>query len=231
MLSTVERAVQVMSAMSRYPDGLSLGELAREVGSNKQAVFRITKTLAAYDLVASDAKTGKLHLGAGLLRLADAIAPQFDLRKIAVPVLSQLRTQTGETACLHVRFGKGRVCIAQVESRHELRWIAELGKPLPLTGAPGKVFQAFPRESRRSRSREGKESGLEIVRKLGYAVARNETVAGVSSISAPVFDQSRSVVAAVTVMGPSARFGTDLRTHASAVSKAAKKISDLLRRP
>jgi IclR family acetate operon transcriptional repressor len=242
MLSTVERTVHVMTALSLQPEGLTLSELARHIGSNKQAVFRISKTLASFHLVATDPRTGRLRLGAGLLRLADTIRPDLDLRQIALPALMELRDATGETACLHVTFGTERMCIAQVESRDELRWVAEIGKPFPLTGAPGKTFLAYlpePGRARRSAgsgTAAGKSAGqtplareLQKVRNDGYAVARDETIPGVSSVSAPVRDSSKAVIAAVTILGPSSRLSRDTQSqHARSVVAAATRISALL---
>jgi IclR family acetate operon transcriptional repressor len=231
MLSTVERAVQVMAALGRRPDGLTLSQLAREVGSNKQAVFRVARTLAAFHFVAADPHSGRLQLGAGLLRLADGVRADLDLRRISLPALTRLRDVTGETACLHVMFGRQRTCIVQVESRDELRWVAELGKPFPLTGAPGKTFLAFlPEVARSPRLRPvAVADELARVRRQGYAVARDETVAGVSSVSAPVFDASGRVVAAATLLGPSSRLTREvLGRHAGAVCEAARRISALL---
>ena len=91
MLKTVGRAIELLSVSGVSPHGLSLSELAREMRVNKQAVFRLAKTLAAFHFVAQNPSNGKLRLGAGLLRLADTIRPELDLRQIALPALTRLR--------------------------------------------------------------------------------------------------------------------------------------------
>jgi DNA-binding IclR family transcriptional regulator len=125
---------------------------------------------------------------------------------------------TGETACLHVMFGNERMCIAQIESEDELRWAADAGKPFPLSGAPGRVFLAFLPAGKRSRlmnssstkrSKSAWDREIAKVRHDGYAIAKNETVSGVSSVSAPILDASGAAIAAVTVIGPSKRFPSD----------------------
>jgi IclR family acetate operon transcriptional repressor len=236
MLSTVERAIQMMASLGLHPQGMTLSELAREIGSNKQAVFRLAKTLAAFQFVATDQRNGKLRLGIGLSRLADAARSELDLREIALPELTKLRDQTGETACLHVMFGHQRMCIAQVESQDELRWVADVGRPFPLSGAPGRVFLAFLPERDRVRLATASttkshdwESEIAKVRRDGYAMARNETVSGVSSISAPIVDASRHIVAAVTIIGPSQRLSADrLRAQVKKVCEAAARVSNTI---
>jgi DNA-binding IclR family transcriptional regulator len=245
MLSTVERAIQMMASLGVHPEGMTLSELAREIGSNKQAVFRLAKTLAAFQFVANDQRSGKLRLGLGLSRLADAARSELDLRQIALPELTKLRDQTGETACLHVMFGYQRMCIAQVESQDELRWVADVGKPFPLSGAPGRVFLAFLPEKDGVRLRAASavkspksmenlpphdwEREVAKVRRNGYAIARNETVSGVSSISAPIVDTSGRAIAAVTIIGPSQRLPPDrLQAQAEKVRESAGQISNTL---
>ena len=194
MLKTVGRAIELLSVSGVSPHGLSLSELAREMRVNKQAVFRLAKTLAAFHFVAQNPSNGKLRLGAGLLRLADTIRPELDLRQIALPALTRLKDLTGETACLHTMFGANqRVCIFQVESNDEIRWTAEVGRPFPITaGAPGKVFLAFMPERGCQRllkkmplvrmtsdsiiDRKQLSSEIRKVRRDGYATARNETI-------------------------------------------------------
>lgn len=240
MLNTVERAVQVMMTLSLHPKGLSLSEIGQEIGSNKQAVFRICQTLREFDFVRPDAQSGKLRLGSAVRRIADSVQADVDLRQLAAPVLEQLRDSTRETACLHVLLGSRRVCIAQAESLDEVRFVAELGRPFGLTGAPGKVFLAFADERKRARLRKGtrapatgrraiSDGELQQVRSRGYAIARDETVIGVSSLSAAVRGAQNDALAAVTILGPSARlFGKRLSLHARAVCDAAERISSLV---
>jgi IclR family acetate operon transcriptional repressor len=163
------------------------------------------------------------------------VRPELDLRKIALPELTRLRDTTGETACLHVMFGDARKCVVQVESRDEIRWTAEVGRPFPLTGAPGKVFMAFLPDKERIRLLRAKKSVLnqahwerEIfkIRRVGYALARNETIDGVSSVSAPVFDVYGNIIAAVTLLGRSKTLSPErLRKYANFVREAAGRIS------
>ena len=57
--------------------------------------------------------------------------------------------------------------------------------------------------SRRPFTREEIEARLAEVRRRGLARSIDDPVAGVSALSAPVFDHSRSIVLAITLIGPS----------------------------
>ena len=241
MLKTVSRALQLLNILGTNPDEMSLGELAHKLASNKQDAFRLVKTLAAFQFVSSNPHTGKVRLGVGLMQLADRVKPQFDLRQLALPVLTRLRDKTGETACLHMMFGDDRVCVIQVESKNELRCVAKIGEALPLTtGSAGRVFMAHLSERERERllkrltpltpesvvDRSRVNRMIENGRQDGYVMARNETVLGMAAGSAPVFDLSGNTIAAVTVLGPSQRLTRKrLVSLSEVVREAARELS------
>ena len=244
MLKTVSRALQLLNVVGARPEGMSLSELARELTTNKQDAFRLVRTLAAFQFVNSDPAARKVRLGPGFLRLAELARPHLDLRQVAMPALLDLRDKTSETACLHVMSRDHRVCIVQVESRDELRCVANIGEALPLTtGAPGRIFLAYMAQSERARllksvkrltvetivDRKRLNRTISLARQNGYTVARNETVSGMAAISAPVFDATGRAVAAVTALGPSQRLSKERLTGFSGyVLEAAAQISAAL---
>lgn len=244
MLKTVSRALQLLNVVGAHPEGLNLSELARELMTNKQDAFRLVRTLAAFQFVNSDPAARKVRLGPGFLRLAELARPHLDLRQIAMPALVDLRDKTGETACLHIRSRNHRVCIVQVESRDELRCVANIGEALPLTtGAPGRIFLAYMPDQERARilkdikrltsetimDRKRLNRTISLVRQIGYTIARNETVLGMAAISAPVFDATGRTVAAMTALGPSQRLSKErLAGFSDYVLEAAARISAAL---
>ena len=67
------------------------------------------------------------------------------------------------------------------------------------------------------------------MRERGYAESAAEREAGVSSVSAPVWGTSGTVIAAVSISGPSERLtATPGSLHAGAVLDAARQLSDVL---
>ena len=150
MLQTVSRAVQCLLALAEQPVGLTLTELTKTVGSNKATVHRIVATLKRFDLVAATVPSGRLRLGARCVVFGGFGEGHAAIRELARPYLTRLRDQTGETACLHLRFAYERACVEQVEGNSELKWVAQIGKRFPITaGAPGKALVAFLPEAER----------------------------------------------------------------------------------
>jgi DNA-binding IclR family transcriptional regulator len=67
---------------------------------------------------------------------------------------------------------------------------------------------------------------LEKARKQGYAVSVGERAADACAIAAPVFDQGRDLVGALTIAGPISRFTTGVRrTYADLLMAAAESLS------
>ena len=85
-------------------------------------------------------------------------AEAWPLRERAAPVLAGLRDDTGESVQLYVRDGDARLCVASLESPHELRTMVALGARLPLDrglgghGPAGRRCRPASSGSRASRS-------------------------------------------------------------------------------
>jgi DNA-binding IclR family transcriptional regulator len=137
--------------------------------------------------------------------------------ELAIPVLSDLRDETGESAQLYVRAAGGdtRVCIAVAESLHGLRTIVPVGAVLPMErGSAGKALRPDPGVATR-----------------GWAESVEERERGVASVSAPVL-VAGELVAAVSVSGPVERTTRHPgRRYAAAVVRAATALAAELASP
>ena len=243
----VERAAEIMFLLAEWGDG-SVSELAEATGSTGSAVHRILTALRRKDLVDQDTDSQRYALSWAVLSLARSLSARADVRTLGYPHMMRLRDATEETITLNVRSGYERVCIEQLESRHEVRWVAEIGRILPLhSGVTGKVLLAFatPKEissylrSLDGGSRSGPDapdsaslaSDLEQIRQRGYALALRDRVRGISAISAPIREPGGIVTAALTIAGPGERLSLDkLRSWVPDLTRATLEISELLGR-
>jgi DNA-binding IclR family transcriptional regulator len=198
-VGVLDKAVALLDAVEREPR--SLAGLAAATGLHRATAHRLAVALETHGLLRRDA-AGRFALG-----------PRFAgprLAAVARPAMAALRDATGESAQLYVRRGRGRLCVAALESPHELRTIVPVGVVLPLDrGSGGAVLRGVP----------------EVLRR-GWAASVAERAPGVASVSAPVFDDDgRSVLAAVSVSGPVERLSTAPGPRlAAAVVAAARAI-------
>jgi len=175
------------------------------------------------------------------LELSAHLTRSDDPAVVLLGEMERLRDQLGETVSLYVRDRKDRVRIQAVQSEQAIRRVAPVGARLPLfVGASSKVLLAFAEPEVReallsdpawpaSIDVEAYRKQLAEIAEAGYATSYEEREAGAAAISAPIFNRSGKLVAALSVSGPSNRLTPDvMRERAPAVVSAAKRMGALL---
>lgn len=241
-LRTVQRAINVLYFVCENDNPIGLTEISQILKLDKATTLRLLSTLVEGDLLKQDARTRLYYNGPGILRLNHYW--RHDLRSVCQPHLKTLLNQFDETVCLIEPRGLDRICIEVLETRKELRVVADLGRAQPIySGASGRVLLAFlPEEEmlaildhseilaltpRSVVNRKQYLNELTVARKQGFAYAVDQVIVGSAGVSAPILDQNGGVVAAVVVRGPTARIVKDMsKVIGIAVCQAAKAISD-----
>jgi IclR helix-turn-helix domain len=109
---TLERGLRLLRLLAASTRGRTPTELAHELGLSRPVVYRLITTLQAEGFARRDAD-GRVHLGFGVLVLAQAVQPL--LRAAALPTLRVLAEQAGATAHLTVAEGDEGLAVAVVE--------------------------------------------------------------------------------------------------------------------
>jgi len=120
-LRSLHRAVDILLCFKTVGPELGVAEISRACVLDKSTASRIAGDLCERQFLQRDPHSGKYRLGPQLLALAEAARGHIDLRREALPHMRWLWEQLGETIRLSVVRGMERVCIEQIESRHELR--------------------------------------------------------------------------------------------------------------
>lgn len=244
----VARTIGVLDLVSSRSDLTSARQIAGELGLPKSSAYRIVQSLQQTGAIEYDAESGSFRLGPSIARIGIQALGGLGVRQLARRFLEDLVQSTNETASLSVRFGDTRTYVDVVESPNILSARPPIGRPLPLlVGAPGRAL-SFPLADeeilgllKRTAlysyttntpvSPEEVWEGIEEARARGYAVARDEVISGLATISAPVFAEDGTVAAAISVAGPSTRLSaeqlTDLAEPLWAATKAmAAELTD-----
>jgi len=175
-----------------------------------------------------------------IVSLARHVLDGIRLNEVSADILNAIARQSGETAALFVLEGSERVCLATVESKLHPRDVVAVGARRPAhLGASGKTLLAFQGDEvspqtyppPASRTKVAKwRAELKRVRVAGYAESHGERVPGLSSVAAPVFDNTGTAVAALALSGPTLRFGKErVKRHVVLVKTAARQLSDQLK--
>jgi DNA-binding IclR family transcriptional regulator len=199
-------------------DELGTNEIARRTGINASTVSRLLATLAAAHYVEHVPESGRYRLSLRLIELGNAVLGRLDLRSLARPHLQELVRATGETATLSVVGEHDAVTVDFAHSSSVVQSVAQIGRPsVGHATAVGKVMLAFgnvelpaaPLESFTPRTitsfaRLARE--LDVIRRSGYAEAREEREESLAAVAAPVFDARGDLMGILGVQGPATRF-------------------------
>jgi DNA-binding IclR family transcriptional regulator len=217
-IQVISRAVTILRSLKEYPNGLSLGQIAKHVGLAKSTVQRIVNTLEEEGLVVH-ASSGGVRLGPGLAILGAAV--HFDLREDIHPFLQQLSIELDETVDLAILEHGKAFFIDQITATHRLQAVSKIGASFPLhCTANGKALLAamdsdmishfhqeqltkFTPNTITSYDELTKE--LEIISKDGVAFDKEEHSIGICAVGATIRDAFGNI-AAISIPLPSTRF-------------------------
>jgi IclR family transcriptional regulator, acetate operon repressor len=239
----VDRAAQLLLEVVHGTGPVTFTELTVSTGLAKSTTSRLLMALERHGLVRRD-RAGRFAPGEVFISYAWRGGAEADLVSVAQPVLDELGGQTGETVNLGVARDHGLVeQIAQVDSIYLIggtNWLglsvpahcAALGKVLLAHGAaelpPGPLERRTPRTITR---RAALDAELAAVRERGYAVTDAELEPGLVAVAAPVRRGGGTVIAALSVSGPSSRLhGRRVAQVAAACAAQAAVLSALLHR-
>ena len=205
------------------------------------------RTLEWKEFVVFDPETERYHLGTAMIPGAYLTLSYVSFVRSTHPFLEDLAKETGETVELTVESAQGAVVVDQVATSHPFKPNLPTGRILGnmansavrmylamrpeeerarlLQGAAGQVHAAHDHRSRRSWppcwSRAAEE---------GVAYDLEEQDLGVCAVSAPVFGPGGDVLAVLTVVAPSDRFGPEGRArNTEAVKKKAAEMTAYFR--
>lgn len=246
LLGSVRNAARVLRAFSQADQELGVTELAGRLGLGKSTTHRLLATLEAERLLEQDQATGKYRLGLALYELGTIVTEHVDLHQAALPVLTTLRHNTGEMVHVAVLDGLEVIYVERLESHHLLPVFRQVGHRLPAHWtSSGKVLLASlphdellrrlggaPLEIRTDRTINRVEdllAELDRCAERGWASNVEEGHVGVTSVGAPLRGADGTVIAAVSVVGASARVhGDTMRRYIALVVEAASVISSRL---
>lgn len=179
-IGVLDKIMALLRICSEGP--ITFRQLVERTEISRATVHRLAQGMETVGLLRRN-DDGAYTLGLALIGLGRAAVDAFPLTAVAMPVLRQLRDQTGESAQLFVVDDDERLCVAAVDSGHELRTTVPVGARLPMhLGSAGRVLTG-------------------LADRHGWLASVAERAPGVASVSAPVWD-GHQILAAVSVSGP-----------------------------
>lgn len=237
----LRRAVVVIEAVVEAGRPIGPRELARITGIDRSGVGRILQQLDGLGvLVGVD---GQYQPGPRLFTLGRTLSALDTLPSAAAAVLDELVGRFDETSYVCALHGTSVVFVYECQSSKPLRYVVELGKPVPLhAGAAGRAILAGVTEPEvvellgpdpLPALTPGTVCDVDGLLRLraadldrGYSISREERVEGGVAVAVPFFDNRNRCQGSVVLTSPLSRFvGYDESAIGAAVEAAAETLS------
>jgi IclR family transcriptional regulator, acetate operon repressor len=238
-MQVISRAVSIVRTLSTHPNGLSLGEIAKQVGLARSTVQRIVAALAHEMLVESVGPAGGFRIGPALGQIV--YQTLTDVLNIARPHLEKLSANVQETVCFVRRHGEYVYTLEQVIPLQSLRVVVPTNAPLPagLT-ASGKSLLALeddvyveyllketkPPFNFSNRSVERFLTELAEIREGQFALDIEQTAKGICAISLAI--RTYRGPFSITLVVPTSRMQDKLDSFKAALMLAKQNIEALV---
>lgn len=245
-IQSIEVGTRLLRALAAYRRPMMLRDLARNAGMPAAKAHRYLVSFMRMGLVEQDANTGRYDLGSFALELGLASLSRLDPVRLCAPILEDLCERIGETVALAMLGNHGATIVRWVEAGGPITVTLRTGTVLPLANsATGRAFVAYCRapflkklleRELRTNAEETKTTITALIRDLepiieeirlhGISRASGSLTPGINGFSAPVFDHTGNMVAAITSLGSFGHFDTEWNSPlAFAIKEAAQTLS------
>ena len=246
-IQSIEVGARLLRALAANGRSMMLRDLAKSAAMPAAKAHRYLVSFMRMGLVEQDANTGRYDLGGFSLELGLASLARIDAVRLATPILDDLCERIGETVALAMWGNHGVTCVRWIESGGPITVTLRAGVVLPLTSsATGLAFAAFYRSPYMKKQIDAElhataestqtpmnnlvrdlDQQLDEIRRHGMARASGSLTPGINGFSAPVFDHSGRMIAAITSLGTMGHFkvewdsplATDIKDAAAILSK------------
>ena len=221
-VQSLVRALSLVNRVAASDEGLTLTELAQQVGLSASTAHRLLTTLEQERYVHFDPERRLWSVGVQAFVTGSAFLKTRSLVAAARPHMRALMEESEETVNLAVEDEAEAVYLSQVECRQMMRAFARPGGRVPLhCSSVGKALLAAMPDARLSKvlHRHGLprvtvktlnttaalRADLARARARGYAIDDEEHAVGLRCIAAVIFNENADPLAALSLSGPMAR--------------------------
>ncbi|OBH06322.1 IclR family transcriptional regulator [Mycobacterium sp. E2699] len=215
---TLARGLTALQMVADSPSGLTVQQLADQVGVHRTIAYRLLSTLAQFRLVAKG-EDGRYRPGSGLA----VLGASFDrnVRQLSLPTLRALADELGTTVSLLIAEGDQQVAIAVIVPSHVAYQLSfHEGSRYPLDrGAAGiALLASMP-------PRPGERDLVARTRERGWVMTHGEIEPNTYGLAVPVRRHTPSPPTCINLI--SHREDVVMRGR-DAVVRAATRLSELL---
>lgn len=242
IIQSLDRAIDVLEVLA-HGGAMTLSQVASTMGQSPATIYRVLSTFRLRSMAEVNPATQEWSVGAEAFRIGSAFLRRSNVIARAMPIMQELRDETGETSNLGIERDDNVVFIAQVETQESIRAFFPPGTQAPMHASGiGKALLAMLPEKQLARylgtvplpaftanticTPERLITELAQIRAQGYSFDDEEKAIGMRCIAAPIVNFHGDAVAGVSISGPSHRMTqADAERIGRLVRAAGEKIS------
>lgn len=217
-VQSIEVGFRVIRVLQRAHEPMALRDIAKAADMPASKAHLYLTSFMREGLVAQSAQSARYSLGPYATELGLSAIRQLSVVEAANPEMAELTAQTGCATYLSVFTEYGPAIVSKVDGNRQGAFTVRLGHVLPMTSsATGLVFLAFlPQAQTYLAEADGEKmptaDQIATVRRQGYTTTSGLINANFAAVSAPIFDYSDGMAAALTLLGPD-KYLTGTRTQ------------------
>ncbi len=246
IVPALERGLRLLGEFGHDNRTLSAPELARRLDLPRSTVFRLINTLEAMGFVERVDSGNDYRLGMAVLRLGFEYLSSLELTELGQPVLARLCDQIHYSCNLVMRDGRSIVYVAKVTPPTPFASAVRVGTRLPAHATVlGRILlenltlpelrALYPEDHLEVFSSSTPKTVLELFnmveadRQRSYVLGEGFYESSISTIAAPVRDESRRIIAALGTTIPSGHIdAARIDELVQCVRASADELSSLL---
>jgi DNA-binding IclR family transcriptional regulator len=244
LVPALERGLRMLSEFNRETRTIGAPEFARRLGLPRSTVFRLLGTLESLGFV--ERSGNDYRLGVAVLRLGFEYINSLELTELGQPVLQRLCDDIRYPVNLVMRDGRSIVYVAKVTPPTPFASAVRIGTRLPAHATVlGRILledltlpelrALYPEDHLEVFSESTPKTVLELFdmvqvdRQRGYVLGEGFYESSISTIAAPVRDETGHIIAALGATIPSGHIHPErIDGLVQRVRTAADELSGLL---
>ena len=215
-VQAVVLALRILEYLAEQGKAVGVTALAQALGTTKSRIYRHLRTLVQQGYIQQSADTDRYRVGTRLLTLGLSVAENFDLTKAAQASFASCATLWGISCVVSQVEAPGVRVLATIPGKSAIEIGVKPGSLLHFhSSAQGKIALAFGSDQLRAAAirpdlemmtpqtivdPKALQKEIQQVRARGWAIAPNETVTGLNTLAAPIFDASGDLIGTVGVV-------------------------------
>lgn len=208
----LDKGLDILELLSLATEPLSMGQIAEQLNRSKGEIFRMLVALERRGYILRNADSDRFEVSSRLFELAMRVPPTRNLVTTAMPHIETVAHELDQSCHLAVLSDTQIVVIARVEAPGEMGFSVRLGYRRRVDhSTSGHVLSAFCSPSARAAifarlkvehldfDASAFAARIDAVRATGHERGASVWVSGVTDVGVPIFGETGSAVAALTV--------------------------------